>query len=88
LVDRGLAREEAYKIVQSNANRSWDEGADFRELLKSDPATEAYLSQDDLTRLFDYSYYTRYVDDTFRRLGLLPVAKKQAKTCQSAAARR
>ena len=88
LVDRGLAREEAYKIVQSNANRSWDEEADFRELLKSDPAAEAYLSQDDLTRLFDYSYYTRYVDDTFRRLGLLPVAKKQAKARQSASARR
>ena len=72
LVDRGLAREEAYKIVQSNANRSWEEGADFRELLRSDQAAGLYLSGADLDRLFDYTYYTRYVEHTFRRLGLLP----------------
>ena len=71
LVDRGLAREEAYRIVQSNSSRSWEEGADFRALLKSDPSASQYLSDDDWERLFDYGYYTRYVDTTFRRLGLL-----------------
>ena len=77
LVDRGLSREEAYKIVQANAMRCWAEmdqpgGCDFRDLLKSDSAVAAYLSQAELDGLFDYGYYTRYVDDTFRRLGLLP----------------
>ena len=71
LVDRGLAREEAYRIVQANTSRSWEEGADFRALLKSDPSASQYLSDDDWERLFDYGYYTRYVDTTFRRLGLL-----------------
>ena len=72
LVDKGLAREEAYKIVQGNAARCWEEGRDFRELLKSDSTVAAYLSPGELEELFDYGYYTRYVDDTFRRLGLLP----------------
>ena len=72
LVDKGLSREDAYKIVQTNASRCWDEGGDFRELLKSDPSVAAYLSPAELENIFDYGYYTRYVDDTFRRLGLLP----------------
>ena len=76
LVDRGVAREAAYKIVQKNAATSWDEGEDFRDLVKSDGEALAYLSQEQIEEIFDYGYYTRYVDDTFRRLGLLetPVA--------------
>ncbi len=72
LVDRGLAREAAYEIVQRNAMRSWDQGEDFRELLKSDPEAMTYFSLEDLEQLFDYGYYTRYVDETFQRAGLLP----------------
>lgn len=76
LVDKGLSREDAYKIVQTNAMRCWAEinlpdGCDFRDLLKSDSAVGAYLSAPEMESLFDYAYYTRYVDDTFRRLGLL-----------------
>ena len=77
LVDRGLSREDAYRIVQSNAMRCWSEmdqpeGSDFRDLLRSDSTVSAYLTEPELETLFDYGYYTRYVDDTFRRLGLLP----------------
>ena len=72
LVEKGLPREEAYKIVQTNAARSWDEGRDFRDLLRSDSTVASYLTPQELEELFDYGYYTRYVDDTFRRLGLLP----------------
>jgi adenylosuccinate lyase len=71
LVDRGLAREAAYKIVQRNAMRSWDHGEDFRDLLKADPDALAHLTTHDLERVFDYSYYTRYIDDTFQRIGLI-----------------
>lgn len=72
LVDKGLAREDAYAIVQRNAMRGWDEGGDFRELIKSDEEATTYLSESELNELFDYGYYTRYVDETFQRLGLLP----------------
>jgi adenylosuccinate lyase len=70
LVDKGLAREDAYAIVQRNAMQGWDFGKDFRDLIKSDLEVSPYLSHEELEELFDYAYYTRYVDDTFQRLGL------------------
>ncbi len=84
LVDKGLAREEAYKIVQANAGRSWDEGLDFRDLIRSDPVVSAHLSEAETTGLFDYGYYTRFVDDTFRRVGLLPSAGRSERERESA----
>ncbi len=70
LVDKGLAREAAYKIVQENAASSWDRNEDFRDLVKSDEAALAHMSVQELDQIFDYAYYTRYIDDTFGRLGL------------------
>ena len=69
LVDKGAAREDAYKVVQRNAMRSWDEGEDFPKLLRSDSDALAYLSNEELDDIFDYSYYTKHVDYTFKRLG-------------------
>jgi len=70
LVDKGLSREDSYKIVQRNAMKSWDEGDDFRILLKSDPDALAALSVDEMEKIFDYGYYTKHIDDTFQRIGL------------------
>ena len=75
LVDKGLAREAAYEVVQRNAMRAWDENQDFRQLLRADGDILGCLSTPELDELFDYKYYTRYVDDTFGRLGLLPVER-------------
>jgi len=80
LVDKGLAREDAYKIVQANASRSWEEGLDFRDLLRADRQAGEHLSPPELEELFDYGYYTRYVDQTFARLGLLKQAARKQKT--------
>ena len=71
LVDKGLAREDAYKIVQRNAMRSWDDNQDFRDLLKADPEAKVSLSAEEMDEIFDYGYYTRYIDDNFQRIGLL-----------------
>jgi adenylosuccinate lyase len=79
LVDKGVSREDAYHIVQSNAGRSWEENKDFRDLLREDSQTGEHLSQSELNGLFDYGYYTRYVDETFARLGLIKPAKKEQK---------
>ena len=70
LIEKGLSREEAYKIVQANSARTWDEDLDFRELLKSDDRVSAHLSAGALEELFDYSYYVRYIDEVFGRVGL------------------
>lgn len=71
LVEKGMSRQDAYKVVQGNAMRSWEEGIDFRELLRKDERVTHVLSRNELETLFDYGYYLRFVDDTFRRVGLL-----------------
>ena len=70
LVEKGLSREQAYKLVQKHAMETWDHEADFRELVKSDAKVTAYMSSEELDTLFDYGYYLRYIDDIFQRLGL------------------
>jgi adenylosuccinate lyase len=70
LIDKGLSRQDAYKIVQRNAMQSWKERRAFRELLEADPDVTGWLAPGELDGLFDYGFYTRYVDDSFRRLGL------------------
>jgi adenylosuccinate lyase len=68
LVDAGLGRDEAYRLVQRNAMRAWDEERDFRQLVASDGEITAALDADALDRAFDLSAYTRHVDAVFDRL--------------------
>ena len=70
LVEREMSREQAYGAVQRNALRAWDEGEDLRDLLRRDPDVSSTLSGHELEDLFDYGYYTRYVDQIFERLRL------------------
>ena len=48
---------------------------DFPKLLRSDSEAMAYLSQEEMDKIFDYSYYTKYVDHTFQRLGFIAGGK-------------
>ena len=72
LIEKGASREEAYEVVQRHALRAWDSGDadDFRELLRGDPDVTLHLPGKELEELFDYGYYTRYVNEIFQRLGL------------------
>ncbi|MGH2534009.1 MAG: adenylosuccinate lyase [Thermomicrobiales bacterium] len=70
LVEAGIDRQLAYKVVQGHALRSWDSGGSFRESLSGDPQISAVLSQDDLATLFDPANQLRHVDAVFARLGL------------------
>src|SRR5580765_2232497 len=65
LIEAGLARDEAYRLVQEHALRAWDEELDFRALVEADPAVAARL---DLDLVFDPTAYTRHVDAVFARL--------------------
>jgi adenylosuccinate lyase len=76
LIDKGLTREEAYKMVQDNAMKAWEEKKDFLGLLKIDRRITAHLSKAELNSLFDYGYYLRHVDEVFERLGLSKARKK------------
>ena len=71
LVEKGLARDKAYGMVQSLSMDSWENKKDFRELLRHDAGVTEHLSVSELEDLFDYGYYVRFVDDVFRRVGLL-----------------
>ena len=70
LIEKGLSRQEAYKTVQRNAMQSWKERRPFRATLDADGEITRHLSSSELDELFDYEYYTRHVDESFRRLGL------------------
>ena len=70
LIEKGLSREQAYEIVQERAMHSWDEGLDFRQLLREQSEVAKRLPGTELEGLFDYGYYTRYVDETFKRAGV------------------
>jgi len=70
LIDKGLSRDDAYKLVQKNAMKVWKGKRQFLALLKADKEVTAVLPPDELEPLFDSQYYLRYVDDIFQRLGL------------------
>jgi adenylosuccinate lyase len=71
LIDKGMSRQGAYKIVQRNAMATWkSDTKKFINLLKADKEVMAVLTVAELEALFDYNYYLRYVDDVFQRLGL------------------
>ena len=65
LVESGLSRDDAYRRVQRNALRAWDEELDFRELVRAD---DEIASRVDLDAVFDLAAYTRHVDTVFARL--------------------
>jgi adenylosuccinate lyase len=68
LVESGLARDDAYRLVQRAAMRAWEEELDFRELCRAD---DEIASRVDLDSTFDIGAYTRHVDTVFARLEAL-----------------
>ena len=70
LIDKGLSRQEAYKLVQRNSMKAWKERVDFLTLLKADSEVIARLPVAELESIFDYQYYLKHIDQVFQRLGL------------------
>src|ERR671930_2493509 len=68
LVDSGLSRDEAYRLVQRHALRAWDEEQDFRELVRADRELAGRV---DLDAVFDLNAYTRHLETVFSRLHAL-----------------
>ncbi|MGQ0668992.1 MAG: adenylosuccinate lyase [Actinomycetota bacterium] len=75
LVEAGLARDEAYGIVQRAAAAAWDEGKEFRAELELDPEVAARLPADHLAALFDPGRFLANLDVLFDRLAKLPVSE-------------
>jgi adenylosuccinate lyase len=64
LVEAGMERDDAYRVVQAVAQRAWDEQTPLRELLAAEPAAQGL----DLDAVFDYRHYTRHAATIFERL--------------------
>lgn len=70
LIDKGISRDEAYKIVQDNSMSVWRGEGKFLELLLKDERVKKSLSEKELEGCFDIKYYLKHVDTIFKRLGL------------------
>jgi len=72
LVEKGVSREEAYRLVQRNAMKVWEGNQQFPQVLKQDTEVLQYLSADEIDRICDLSHRLRNIDHIFQRLNLLP----------------
>jgi len=68
LTQAGVSREDAYRLVQRNAMKVWEQGRDFREELLADAEVTAALSPAEIEEKFDIGYHTKHVDTIFRRV--------------------
>jgi adenylosuccinate lyase len=68
LVQKGVAREEAYRLVQRNAMKAWAGDGDFLTLLKADKEVRAHLSEAEIKENFDLAYHLKHVDTIFQRV--------------------
>ena len=68
LTQVGLSREEAYKLVQRNAMKVWEEEKDFKTELINDPEVSKVLTKEEIDEKFDLGYHTKHVDMIFQRV--------------------
>jgi adenylosuccinate lyase len=69
LTQKGVPREDAYRLVQRNAMKVWSgESNDFQALLKADPEVTAKLSAKEIEANFDLGYHFKHVDTIFQRV--------------------
>src|SRR5712672_3053683 len=68
LTQKGAPREDAYRMVQRNAMKAWQDGGDFQSLLAADPDVRKYLSEAEIAANFDLGYHLKEVDTIFARV--------------------
>ena len=68
LTQKGVSREEAYRLVQRNAMKVWEQGADFMAELQGDAEVAAALSPVEIAENFDLAYHTKHVETIFARV--------------------
>src|SRR3569832_1353850 len=68
LTQKGMPREEAYRVVQRNAMKVWGGEKDFLSLLKQDAEVKKYLTDAEIEEQFDLGYHLKHVDTIFKRV--------------------
>jgi adenylosuccinate lyase len=70
LTEHGMARQDAYKIVQRGAMESWATGEPLQSILAKEPMVSEVLTPEALAGLFDHGYHLAHIDTAFTRLGI------------------
>lgn len=68
LTQKGVSREDAYRMVQRNAMKAWEEGKDLQEILQEDREVMAFVSKEELENIFDLGYHLKHVDTIFEQV--------------------
>jgi adenylosuccinate lyase len=68
LTQKGLSREEAYRVVQQHAMKAWRGEGDFQAMLAADPTVRKHLSEAELKANFDLGHHLKHVDTIFNRV--------------------
>jgi len=68
LTDKGISREDAYRLVQKNAMAVWQEKGQLKDRLKQDPEVARHLSDEELEGIFDLHYHLKHVDTIFKKV--------------------
>ena len=68
LTQAGVSRDDSYRLVQRNAMKVWESGADFRTELLADPEVTAVLTPAEIDEKFDLAYHTKHVETIFARV--------------------
>ncbi|MGB5558451.1 MAG: adenylosuccinate lyase [Paracoccaceae bacterium] len=68
LTQKGVSREDAYRLVQRTAMKVWEQGKDFKTELLADPEVTAALTPAEIEEKFDIAYHTKHVDTIFARV--------------------
>lgn len=87
LVEHGVSREDAYRLVQSHAMRAWKEGLNFRELVAADPNITSRVPARVVERAFDLKRQLRNIDGIFSRVFRHETARSAARTKKSRVSR-
>ncbi|MCZ8188038.1 MAG: adenylosuccinate lyase [Beijerinckiaceae bacterium] len=68
LTQAGVSREDSYRLVQRNAMKTWEQGADFLTSLKNDPEVSSRIPAAELEAMFDLGYHFKHVETIFDRV--------------------
>lgn len=70
LVESGISREDAYKLVQDNAMRVWKREGSLKELMLKDQKVSEHLNEKEIEAIFDQQKFLKYIDYMFEKAGL------------------
>jgi adenylosuccinate lyase len=83
LIEAGISREHAYRIVQSNAMRSWETGEGFIDLVRNDRVVKDKLTDEDINNIFNQKTFYRRIDYIYSKIGIGKHNQKAVKYSRS-----